>query len=104
MANLSRFISTPEQIQALSAGFQHVGRVAQQAADNMVEAFAAAARQLELQHGQRVVFILPTEASADRFGRWLIAPNPAPTYFGRKRRARRARGEDRGQAEERASD
>lgn len=36
--------------------------------------------------------IVPTEADADWFGRWLLAPNPAPTCFGRKRRARRVRG------------
>jgi len=40
-----------------------------------------------------VKVIVPTEAAAANwFGRWLIAPNPVPTYFGRKRRARRARG------------
>ena len=36
--------------------------------------------------------IVPTEADADWFGRWLFAPTPVPAYFGRKRRARRARG------------
>jgi hypothetical protein len=36
--------------------------------------------------------IVPTEATAGWFGRWLFAPNPVPAHFGRKRRARRARG------------
>ncbi len=36
--------------------------------------------------------IVPTEATADWLGRWLFAPNPVPANFGRKRRARRARG------------
>ncbi len=87
-------IPTPAQIEALAAGFQRVGRFAQDAADTMVYAFAAAARQLELERRKRPSFtvIVPTKATADWFGRWLFAPNPVPAYFGRKRRARRARG------------
>jgi hypothetical protein len=91
---LLQHIPTPAQIEALVAGFQRVGRIARKAANNMVEAFAAAGRQLEQERRKRPSFtvIVPTEAAADWFGRWLIAPNPVPTYFGRKRRARRARG------------
>lgn len=47
MADLSQHIPNPSQIEALVAGFQRVGRIARDAADNMVEAFAAAGRQLE---------------------------------------------------------
>ena len=90
MSDLSRFIPTPEQIQALAAGFQRIGLVAQQATDNMVEAFAAAARQLERErakarreaqwHRQQEKNIIRQQLDHD------------PTYFGRKRRGRRARG------------
>jgi hypothetical protein len=55
-------IPTPEQLQAIAAGFGRVGIAAQLAVARMVEAFSAAAQ-----------------------------PMPDPT-FGRKRRARRARG------------
>ncbi len=58
----------------------------------MVEAFAAAARQLEKERRERPSFtvILPRRFSSLR--QWLFAPVHDPEHFGRKRRARRARG------------
>jgi hypothetical protein len=81
-------IPTPAQMEALGAAFERVGRAAHVTAARLVDAF------LELERRKRPSFtvIVPTEATADVVGRWLIAPNPVPTYFGRKRRARRARG------------
>lgn len=70
MSNLSQIIPTPEQTAALAISMQQIGRTAQQAADALVDAFAAAARQLELERRNRL-------------------------SFGRKRRARRARGRAR---------
>jgi hypothetical protein len=91
MADLSRFIPTPEQLQSLGADFQRVGRVAQEAADNMVEAFAAAARRLASWK----------RAEARRDAQWRLQQEKAilrqqldrdTSSFGRKRRWRRARG------------
>jgi len=93
MSDLSQFIPTPAQMEALAAAFQRIGLVAQQAADNMVEAFAAAAQRLELERWQR--------AEARREAQWHRQQEKNilrqqldrdTTYFGRKRRARRARG------------
>ena len=90
MADLSRFIPTPAQMEALGASFQRVGRVAQEAADNMVEAFAAAARRLEWER-----------AEARREAQWQLQQEKNilrqqldrdTSHFGRKRRWRRARG------------
>jgi hypothetical protein len=80
-------------MQALAASFQRVGRLAQEAANNMVEAFAAAARQMELErwefaesrreaqwHRQQEKNILRQQLDCDT------------SAFGRKRRWRRARG------------
>jgi len=86
-------IPTPAQMEALTAGVQRVSRLAQQAADSMVEAFAAAARQLELERWER--------AEARREAQWHRQQEKAilrqqldraTSYFGRKRRWRRARG------------
>jgi hypothetical protein len=93
MFDSHRIILTDFDIQSLVAGFQRVGRAAQQAADNMVEAFAAAAQRLELERWQR--------AEARREAQWHRQQEKNilrqqldrdTTYFGRKRRARRARG------------
>jgi hypothetical protein len=56
-------IPTPEQLQAMAAGFGRIAIAAQLAVARMVETFSSAAQ-----------------------------PMPDLTYFGRKRRARRARG------------
>ena len=61
-------IPTPAQMEALTAGFQRIGRLVQQVA-------AAAAHRLDLWPGDRFSFIAPL----------------GPT-IGRKRRSRRARG------------
>jgi hypothetical protein len=89
---LRQIIPTPAQIKSLTAGFQRVGRIAQDAADNMVEAFAAVARQMERErwglaearrgaqwHRQQEKAILRQRLDCDTSG------------FGRKRRWRRAR-------------
>jgi hypothetical protein len=90
---LRQLIPTPAQIEALAAGFQRVGRLAQEAANNMVEAFAAAARQMERERWEL--------AEARREAQWHRQQEKAilrqqldrdPSYFGRKRRWRRARG------------
>jgi hypothetical protein len=87
MANPTRIIAlSPEEMAAFSAACQRIGRIVHEAAGNMVEAFAAAALQLERERRERAAGLL---------GRWLFVPNPAPTHFGRKRRARRARGRRR---------
>jgi hypothetical protein len=99
MADPTRIIApSPEEMAAFSAACQRIGRVAQQAINNMASAFAAAARQMELERRNRPSFtvILPRRFSS--LCQWLIAPNPAPNHFGRKRRARRARGGAREQA------
>ena len=78
-------IPTPEQLQAMAAGFGRIGQAVQRAAVAMVEAFAAAGRQLERERWER------TEAR--REAQWHRQQlDRDPTYFGRKRRARRARG------------
>lgn len=74
-------IPTPEQLQAMAAGFVRIGQAAQRVACAMVEAFAAAGRQLERKRWDR------TEAR--REAQWHRS------YFGRKRRTRRARGRKR---------
>jgi hypothetical protein len=74
MADLSRFIPTPAQIEALRAGFQRLGCLADEVGYRRANAFAATARQ-----------------QIERFKRPLSRRTP-PTHFGRKRRARRARG------------
>jgi hypothetical protein len=81
---------TPAQIEALTASFLRIGRAAHEVADSIVDAFAAAARQLEWKraearreaqwHRQQEKNILRQQLDRDT------------TYFGRKRRARRARG------------
>jgi hypothetical protein len=90
---LRQIILTPAQMEALAAGFQRVGRAAQQVADSMVEAFAAAARRLELERYER--------AQPRREAQWHLQQEKNilrqqldrdTTYFGRKRRARRAKG------------
>ena len=82
------YIPTPEQVEALVAGFHRIGLVAQRAADDMVEAFAAAARQQELKRRSRLVISQWPHL-------WLLFSRPDPT-IGRKRRRRRARGRARG--------
>jgi hypothetical protein len=74
MSDLSRFIPTPAQMEAIAAGFQRVGHAARHTADAIGYLFPAAARQ-----------------QLDRWERPLPR-RTAPTHFGRKRRARRARG------------
>jgi hypothetical protein len=83
---------TSAQIEALAAGFQRVGRLAQEAVNNMVEAFAAAARQMERERWEL--------AEARREAQWHRQQEKAilrqqldcdTSTFGRKRRWRRAR-------------
>jgi hypothetical protein len=64
-------IPTPAQMEALTAGFQRIGR----AIHELVDALGPAARRLILQPGDHFSFVAPS----------------GPT-IGRKRRARRARG------------
>lgn len=71
MTDLSQFAPTPAQMKAIGIAFERFGHEAQRAVNSMVEAFAVAARKGQLHRQQ-----------ADR----------DPTHFGRKRRARRARG------------
>lgn len=68
---LRQFLPTPAQMKAIGAAFERFGHEAQRAANSMVEAFAVAARKAQ-RHRQQT----------DR----------DPTHYGRKRRARRARG------------
>jgi hypothetical protein len=91
-----QYIPTPAQTEALGAAFERVGHAAREAADNMVEAFAAAARQIELARWER--------AEACRKAQWVRKQQKYilrqqldrdTSYFGRKRRWRRARGRHR---------
>jgi hypothetical protein len=88
---LRQAIPTPEQLEALTAGFGEIGVAAQLATARMVDAFAAAARRQELENQQRdnalrkVLSWFSPEVT-------LIKQNPT---IGRKRRARRARGRQR---------
>ncbi len=81
-------IPTPEQMEALSASIRRFGQAAQRAADDMVEAFAAAARHMELKRRSRLVISRWPHL-------WLLFSRSDPT-IGRKRRRRRARGCARG--------
>ena len=69
---------TPEQLQAMAAGF---GRIAQRMVDTMAELLAPIAkRELAKAYGSQPPLWRPLARRID------------PTYFGRKRRTRRARG------------
>jgi hypothetical protein len=74
-------------MEALNASMRKFGQAAQQAADNIIEAFAAAARHPELKRRQRLVI-------SNWLHLWLLFSKPNPT-IGRKRRRRRARGRAR---------
>lgn len=80
------YIPTPEQVEALVAGFHRIGLVAQRAADDPLAAFAAAARHMK-RRSRLVISKWPHL--------WLLFSRPDPT-IGRKRRRRRARGRARG--------
>lgn len=86
MANpIRQYVPTPAQMEALGAAFERFDHAAREAADNMVEAFAAAARRLELRRWeqwrmQQEKNILRQQLDRDT------------SHFGRKRRWRRARG------------
>jgi hypothetical protein len=86
-----QYIPTPAQMEALGAAFERFGHAAQEAADSMVEAFAAAARQMARWE----------RAEARREAQWRRKQQKDilrqqldcdTSYFGRKRRWRRARG------------
>ncbi len=77
-------IPTPEQLQAMAAGFGRIGQAAQRVACAMVELLAPIAkRELAKAYGSQPPMWRPLARRID------------PTYFGRKRRARRARGRER---------
>jgi hypothetical protein len=82
-----------DQKELLRVAFQRLGHAAQQTAAGMAEAFAAAAQRLELERWKR--------AEARREAQWHRQQEKNilrqqldrdTSYFGRKRRARRARG------------
>jgi hypothetical protein len=82
-----------DQKELLRVAFQRLGHAAQQTAAGMAEAFAAAAQRLELERWKR--------AEARREAQWHRQQEKNilrqqldrdTSYFGRKRRWRRARG------------
>jgi hypothetical protein len=90
---LRQYIPTQEQMEALAASIQRFGHAARDAADNMVNAFATAARQMELLRWD--------QAESLREVTWWFLQQKAilrqqldrdSTTFGCKRRRRRARG------------
>ncbi len=68
-----QFIPTPAQMEAAAAAFDRVGRLAQEAADNMVEAFAAAARRLEQERRELAKAVFTRAFPTDS----LMVPLPA---------------------------
>jgi hypothetical protein len=81
---------TPAQIEALTASFLQIGRAAHEVADSIVDAFAAAARQVECERGELRCGLQWHRQQEKNILRQQLDRDP--TYFGRKRRWRRARG------------
>ncbi len=83
-------IPTTEQLQAMAAGFGWIGIAAQLAAVRMVEAFVVAAQPMAdavraFPSSSEIATLLPPT--------WRpLTRRTDPSYFGRKRRRRRARG------------
>ena len=92
MPDLSRYIMTPGQDTALSTALKQFGLAVGGVSDAMIHSFAASAQILNLEHGQHVSFVMPSD-TANRLlawaKRWRTEQGPT---IGRKRRARRARG------------
>jgi hypothetical protein len=69
MPDLSRYIMTPEQDTALSAALEQFGLIAGGVSDATIHSFTASAQILNLEHGQHVSFVMPSNV-ADRLLAW----------------------------------